>query len=346
MAIDSFMLENGGSVVHARSYRRLLRDLTGYTEGVSSSAALAVSEKSGTPNMSVDVAVGGVFIYGDAATEQGHFHLFNDSVKNCAISAADPTNPRYDLVVARAKDTENGDASDALTIEVVQGTPAASPAEPATPSSAYVLARVQVLAAATSITNARITDRRTTVGVGVTTCTSSTRPTGGLFEGRTIYETDTDALLTYTGSAWAIASKPVSGAWVTYTPTWLVNGLSVTVGNGSVTGKWQRNGRTVHVYAKATLGSTTSYGGSGSLSLSVPFTPSNEMADTLAGCFMLRDSGTAFYAYMAYFSSSAGSPNVFAMSELGALATNTSPFSHTNPDYFVLRCSYEAAADL
>jgi hypothetical protein len=166
MAIDSFMLENAGSVVHARSYRRLLRDLYGRQEGVTSSGGCAVSEKSGTPNMSVDVAVGGVVVYGDDSTEQGSFYVYNDAVKNVAISASDPTNPRYDLIVARVRDSENSVPGDTLTIEVVQGTPAGAPAEPATPSSAYVLARVEVLASATSIVNARITDRRSVIYPG------------------------------------------------------------------------------------------------------------------------------------------------------------------------------------
>ena len=347
MAIDSFMIENAGSVVHARSYRRLLRDLTGSVEGVTSSTACAVSEKSGTPNMSVDVAVGGVVIYGDDASEQGSYYLYNDAVKNVAITASDPTNARYDLIVARVKDNEYGVSGDVLTIEVVEGTPAGSPAEPATPDSAYVLARVTVDASVTSIVNAKITDRRVTIGGGVTTCTSSPRPTLGLYEGRTIYETDTDALLTYTGSAWAIASKPVSGAWAAYTPTWKVNAVAVTLGNGSVTGHYQREGRKVTVRAKATLGSTTGYGGgAGTMSLSLPFTPANAVANTTIGTFMLQDYGTGFYSYDAYAASSAGSADVFAMSAAGALMSNTSPFTHTNPDHFVMSVTYEAAADL
>lgn len=37
----------------------------------------------------------------------------------------------------------------------------------------------------------------------ITVCTSSTRPTTGLYEGRLIYETDTNKVMAYTGTDWA-----------------------------------------------------------------------------------------------------------------------------------------------
>jgi hypothetical protein len=176
-------------------------------------------------------------------------------------------------------------------------------------------------------------------------CTSSTRPTGPT-EGTMIYETDTDALLTYTGSAWAYAIRPVSGAWVSYTPVWKCNAVAATVGNGSLTGYWHRNGRTVTARVRAVIGSTTSYASPGTISLSVPFAPANDEANSLAGEFMFVDnSAAALYSYQAYMSSSAGSADVYAMSAAGALMSNTVPFTHTNPDYFVLKCTYEAAGD-
>jgi hypothetical protein len=51
--------------------------------------------------------------------------------------------------------------------------------------------------------------------------TSSTRPSAP-WEGQTIYETDTDKMLVYSGSAWLYTSTPQSteiGAWQTWTPT-------------------------------------------------------------------------------------------------------------------------------
>lgn len=116
---------------------------------------LAVSESS-PQAMSVDVDTG-AFIVGKA-----NFFNFvrNDVSLTLPISAADPTNARWDLVVV-TRDAASG----ASTIEVVQGTPAGSPADPALSDTEtekqIAIARVVVGAAATSITDSDITDLRT-----------------------------------------------------------------------------------------------------------------------------------------------------------------------------------------
>lgn len=61
-------------------------------------------------------------------------------------------------------------------------------------------------------------------------CTSTTRPASP-FEGQMIYETDTDKILVYNGSAWTYTSTPQTlepGAWTTWTPT-------ITASSGSFT---------------------------------------------------------------------------------------------------------------
>lgn len=50
----------------------------------------------------------------------------------------------------------------------------------------------------------------------ITTCTSGTRPATPV-EGQTIYETDTDLLLTYSGAAWVPFAGPISGG-TSFTP--------------------------------------------------------------------------------------------------------------------------------
>lgn len=154
---DPAYLENGSHT--AQNDRLVLQSLVA-KEGIVGAGALAVSEKSGTPDMSVDVAAGAAFIAGELGSAPGTYHVYNDAVKNLAISAADATNPRKDLVVARVYDSFYSGATDSWALEVVTGTPAASPAEPAVPDNCYVLALVDVAALATSITDADITDRR------------------------------------------------------------------------------------------------------------------------------------------------------------------------------------------
>lgn len=130
--------------------------------GVVNSGDLAVTQN-GTPNMSVNVAAGGCFIRGTQSANQGCYHLFNDASVNVAISAADATNPRRDLVIAQVRDAFYSGSSKDARITVVTGTPAASPSDPSLSSfpNALVLARVAVAANATSVGTANITDLRT-----------------------------------------------------------------------------------------------------------------------------------------------------------------------------------------
>lgn len=177
--------------------------VSGAGYGVVGPGDLAVTQN-GTPNMSVNVAAGKVFVDGTENAVQGAYLGVNDATVNLAISASDPTNPRKDLVVARVQDAEWSGATNSWSLAVITGTPAASPAEPAVPANAHVLALVDVDAGATSITNAKITDRRRRASAlgGIVVCTSVTRPTTGLYEGLFIFETDTDRVYFYTGAAW------------------------------------------------------------------------------------------------------------------------------------------------
>lgn len=157
--------------------KSLLQIPTSYNGGIVSSGDLAVSQN-GTPNMSVNVATGMGFVFGTEATGQGAYHVYNDATKNITIAAADATNPRKDRIIARIKDQSYSGAVSTFSLEVVTGTPAASPAEPTLPANSFELALVNVAAAATSITNANITDRRTrAAGLGGT-FTSVAIPSG------------------------------------------------------------------------------------------------------------------------------------------------------------------------
>src|SRR5436190_19962419 len=122
---------------------------------------LKVTQRGAGANMSVDVADGGCLVTGTEATYQGLYECDNQGVQNVVITAANVTNARFDLIVARIKDTEYGVAvTDAFSLEAIAGTPAGSPADPTVPANCIVLARVTVAANASSITNANITDLR------------------------------------------------------------------------------------------------------------------------------------------------------------------------------------------
>lgn len=208
----------------AEDVRRLFYAQMGGRPGIVGSGDLVVTEN-GTPNMSVNVAGGQAFIAGDEGSYQGLYFVENRGTTNLVISAANPTNPRKDLIVARVKDSAYSGATDAWELAVITGTPAGSPSEPTVTDNTLVLAVVDVPASDTSITNSQITDRRTTqtgqygraaaLG-GVVVCTSTTRPTVGVYAGMQIYETDTKRLRVYDGDSWEVYGDV--GARVSWTP--------------------------------------------------------------------------------------------------------------------------------
>lgn len=110
-----------------------------------------------------------LLVYGDSTGMQvkvktgsawimGHFYM-TDAELTKSIAASDPTNPRYDIVVARLDWTNN-----IISIAVVTGTPAASPSVPAVTQSSSVweikLARVLVGAGVTTIAADKVYDQR------------------------------------------------------------------------------------------------------------------------------------------------------------------------------------------
>ena len=126
---------------------------------------LAVSEKGTGADMSVDVAAGNCMISGTKYTES--------STTNLAISAADATYDRKDLVVY---DSSAGDPA------VVTGTAAATPIPPDIPAGDILLAIVNVAAGVTQITNADIVD-------GIVVITESLKT---MFDAYTMLYADTD----------------------------------------------------------------------------------------------------------------------------------------------------------
>lgn len=205
-------------------FRRLLETTFGYRPGIAAAGDWAVTQN-GTPNMSVNVAAGRGLVDGTESSSQGMYFCQSLTTTNVVISASNATNPRRDLVVGRIRDNEYATGpTSAFSLEVITGTPAASPSDPTVPANCLVIARVLVGATVTTILNANITDLRTSssgqqrlAGIGgVTVCTSTTRPTVGLSEGAMIYETDSDLLWSYSGSAW---TWPASRGCLAYAAT-------------------------------------------------------------------------------------------------------------------------------
>lgn len=132
-----------------------------WTEGVID-AGFVVSERASGANLSVDVAAGIACIDGDDLADQGSYLVRSTATENVAVTSPPGSDSRIDLVVLRVNDQQaGGAATNDITIEVLAGTPAASPSAPATPDSAIALAEIGPITSATAqITDLLITDLR------------------------------------------------------------------------------------------------------------------------------------------------------------------------------------------
>lgn len=135
---------------------------------------LVVSQRGAGANMSVDVAIGDSIIPRSDGT-YGH-PAWNDAVLNKAVTTADVSNPRRDIVVLYIDYAEtpstgvSNNTNGVVKCIIVDGTPAGSPADPSDAalqsavgaSNPFIkLARIRVAAAASTITNSVIDDMRT-----------------------------------------------------------------------------------------------------------------------------------------------------------------------------------------
>lgn len=126
---------------------------------------LAVVENSGGANMTVQVQTGMALVeflsipLSPDTTQKTWYR--SSAVNTLNISAADPSDPRIDRVVIAYNGIDpNGAASDFLTAQIIEGTPASSPSAPAVPSGAIPLYQVLVGTGVTTIVNANLTDER------------------------------------------------------------------------------------------------------------------------------------------------------------------------------------------
>ena len=108
--------------------------------------------------LAVQIKTGWAFVYG------AWYHNYTTPITK-SLAAADPTYGRIDRIVLRLDTVTNFK----ISIEVLTGTPAASPAAPDLTQTASIyeisLAQVLVGAAVTSVNNSKITDERTYAAV-------------------------------------------------------------------------------------------------------------------------------------------------------------------------------------
>lgn len=138
---------------------RLTQQALYNTTGIIGSSSMAVTANS-PAGMSVRVAAGWAAIIGTTQPNMGAYVAYNDATEVLTITAANPTNPRIDRIVATVRDAYYSGSNNDVIFQVIAGTPAGSPSAPATPANSISLATVLVGAGVTQINSGNITDTR------------------------------------------------------------------------------------------------------------------------------------------------------------------------------------------
>jgi hypothetical protein len=168
-------LQNGS---HPAENDRLTTQALWATTGIIKSNSLAVTPNSPV-GMSVIIASGWAAIVGTTQANMGTYVAYNDAATVVAITTANPTNPRIDLVCATVQDAYYTGAQNNVIFQVVVGTPAGSPVAPTLPANSIALATVDVAAGALSIVSGNITDLRVLVTTNIPETGDITAVTAG-----------------------------------------------------------------------------------------------------------------------------------------------------------------------
>lgn len=135
----------------------------------------------------------------------------------------------------------------------------------------------------------------------------------------------------------------IGATWESYTPTF----VNITVGNGILVARYSRINKVVTVQMKFTLGSTSSIGGGGAITMSLPFASvSTQYASgaSLIGTGSMVDVSpfTNYPAWVLYATTTAvafGYMTSFRYQEIFA----TGPFTWATNDVLTASFTYEAA---
>ena len=193
-----------GECYEARSFRHMLQ------AAANGSAGILVGLEVGTiTGRNVNINAGSCIVAG-ATFPEGYYQVVVSTTETVTIAVGDPSNPRIDLIVARVQTTEYGDPTSTATIEVVQGTPGATPVAPTPSFSRYlVLATVNVITGMSSLTADKVVASRVRAGLATVPTAAimpyagSAAPSGYLFcDGAAVSRVTYSALFSAIGTTY------------------------------------------------------------------------------------------------------------------------------------------------
>ncbi|RDG38478.1 hypothetical protein [Streptomyces corynorhini] len=229
--------------------------------------------------MTATVASGRAVIHSSEAA--GSYPVAVTEYTQLLVDDGDPANPRLDLVVLRVYDeAQDAGGRTEAALEIVRGTPAATPAAPAIPAASLALATIRVPAGASAGSggidwSSAVADlRRTTVAVGGILPEEWARDIPGAYPGQ-YRDTGAEGLQRWDGAAWQ--PYPALPRWRDWTPVWTTStGLATpSFGNAALRCRYVQLGTVVHGSFDIVFGTTTRFGGGTSADnwrLSLPVT--------------------------------------------------------------------------
>lgn len=234
MAFDTVPFAMDSTTMDAEKLRRAVGTLIGSAGGIVTPGDCLVAQQA-SPNMSVQIAPGQVWIPGTSTASQGPYYSRNGAATTVVISASSPSNPRVDTIIAQAIDTTYAGTLSQVQPAVVIGTPTAGVSTPPTtaaaaaadgagtvPASSLVLAYVLVPTSATSIVTADIANvvgvRGPAMAVPQGGMVAQTRVLETAYQPNTLRPTFVIVNITETGSQFQVlmdAANPPTTAIVT-----------------------------------------------------------------------------------------------------------------------------------
>ena len=155
-------------------------------------------------------------------------------------------------------------------------------------------------------------------------------------------------VITYLGALLVLGPVAANdGDWTAWTPTWTSSGTQPVLGNGTLTGRYRQDRKTVTATFRLLMGSTTTYG-TGTWTFSVPVPVMNTASHLWVGSGYYRDSSAAASGH--YFGSVIAGPlgvnalgAAFTVPGPGVVIGPTAPFTWANTDFLHWTVTYEAA---